>query len=102
MQNVKSLAVLPSTIDFSLTWQETPKTSFSYDKLIKWYEYQFINYISTLARHKSLEFRKAACLITEASQFFKFHGVQRKMISVDNFLVFLRLLFFALLLLYVT
>ena len=30
------------------------------------------------------------------------HGVQRKMISVDNFFVFLRLLFFALLLLYVT
>ena len=31
-----------------------------------------------------------------------FHGVQRGMISVDNFFVFLRLLFFALLLLYVT
>ena len=30
------------------------------------------------------------------------HGVQRRMISVDNFYVFLRLLFFALLLLYVT
>ena len=30
------------------------------------------------------------------------HGVQRRMISVDNFFVFLRLLFFALLLLYVT
>ena len=30
------------------------------------------------------------------------HGVQRKMISVDNFFVFLRLLFFALLMLYVT
>ena len=29
-------------------------------------------------------------------------GVQRRMISVDNFFVFLRLLFFALLLLYVT
>ena len=30
------------------------------------------------------------------------HGVQRRMISVDNFSVFLRLLVFALLLLYVT
>ena len=30
------------------------------------------------------------------------HGVQRRMISVDNFFVFLRFLFFALLLLYVT
>ena len=30
------------------------------------------------------------------------HGVQRKIISVDNFFVFLRLLFFALLLLFVT
>ena len=30
------------------------------------------------------------------------HGVQRRMISVDNFFVFLGLLFFALLLLYVT
>ena len=30
------------------------------------------------------------------------HRVQRRMISVDNFFVFLRLLFFALLLLYVT
>ena len=30
------------------------------------------------------------------------HGVQRRMISVDNFFVFLRLLFFALLSLYVT
>ena len=30
------------------------------------------------------------------------HGVQRRMISVDNFFVFLRLLFFAVLLLYVT
>ena len=29
------------------------------------------------------------------------HGVQHRMISVDNFFVFLRLLFFALLLLYV-
>ena len=31
-----------------------------------------------------------------------FHGVQRRMISVVNFFIFLRLLFFALLLLYVT
>ena len=30
------------------------------------------------------------------------HGVQRRMISVDIFFVFLRLLFFAVLLLYVT
>ena len=30
------------------------------------------------------------------------HGVQRRMISVDNFFIFLKLLFFALLLLYVT
>ena len=30
------------------------------------------------------------------------HGVQQRMISVDNFFVFLRLLFFAVLLLYVT
>ena len=30
------------------------------------------------------------------------HGVQRRMISVDNFFVFLRLLFFAVLLLYET
>ena len=30
------------------------------------------------------------------------HGVQRRMISVDNFFIFLRLSFFALLLLYVT
>ena len=30
------------------------------------------------------------------------HGVQRRMISMDNFFVFLRFLFFALLLLYVT
>ena len=30
------------------------------------------------------------------------HGVQRRTISVDNFFVFLRLLFFAVLLLYVT
>ena len=30
------------------------------------------------------------------------HGVQRRMISVDNFFVFLRLFFFAVLLLYVT
>ena len=33
---------------------------------------------------------------------FHNHGVQRRMISVDNFFVFLRLLFFALLLLYKT
>ena len=32
---------------------------------------------------------------------FIYHGVQRRMISVVNFFVFLRLLFFALLLLYV-
>ena len=32
---------------------------------------------------------------------FSLHSVQRRMISVDNFFVFLRLLFFALLLLYV-
>ena len=31
-----------------------------------------------------------------------YHGVQRGMISVDNFFVFLRLLLFGLLLLYVT
>ena len=31
-----------------------------------------------------------------------YHEVQRRLISVDNFFVFLRLLFFALLLLYVT
>ena len=31
-----------------------------------------------------------------------FHGVQRKLIPVDIFFVFLRLLFFALLLIYVT
>ena len=31
-----------------------------------------------------------------------YHGVQRRMISVVNFFVFLRLLFFTLLLLYVT
>ena len=30
------------------------------------------------------------------------HGMQRRMISVDNFFVFLRLLYFAVLLLYVT
>ena len=30
------------------------------------------------------------------------HGMQRRMISVDNIFVFLRLLFFAVLLLYVT
>ena len=30
------------------------------------------------------------------------HGVQRRMISVDNFFIFLKLLFFVLLLLYVT
>ena len=35
-------------------------------------------------------------------RFLKLHGVQRRMISVDNFFVFLRLLFFALLLLYET
>ena len=34
--------------------------------------------------------------------FLKKHGVQRRMISVDIFFVFLRLLFFALWLLYVT
>ena len=33
---------------------------------------------------------------------FLIHGVQRRMILVDNFVVFLRLLFFALLLLYET
>ena len=33
---------------------------------------------------------------------YNFYGVQRKMISVDNVFVFLRLLFFALLLLYET
>ena len=32
----------------------------------------------------------------------EYHGVQRRMISVDNFFVFLRLLFFAVLLLYAT
>ena len=31
-----------------------------------------------------------------------YHGVQNRMISVDNFFVFLRLLFFAVLLLYLT
>ena len=33
---------------------------------------------------------------------FPGHGVQRRMISVDNFFVLLRLLFFAVMLLYVT
>ena len=33
--------------------------------------------------------------------YLSYHGVQRRMISVDNFFVFLRLSFFALLLLYV-
>ena len=38
----------------------------------------------------------------EVQVFSNQHGVQRRMISVDNFFVFLRLLFFAVLLLYVT
>ena len=36
-----------------------------------------------------------------ANAIFRKHGVQRRMISVDNFFVFLRLLLFAVLLLYV-
>ena len=37
-----------------------------------------------------------------SSDLNQIHGMQRTMISVDNFFVFLRLLFFALLLLFVT
>ena len=37
-----------------------------------------------------------------SAESWSWHGVQRRMISVDIFFVFLRLLFFALLLLYVT
>ena len=39
---------------------------------------------------------------TDAGAWVHYLGVQRRIISVDNFFVFLRLLFFALLLLYVT
>ena len=42
--------------------------------------------------------KQIVCKAKEASS----HGWQHRMISVDNFFVFLRLLFFALLLLYVT
>ena len=44
--------------------------------------------------HKSEQF---LCMAMRA-----YHGVQRRMISLDNFFVFLRLLFFTLLLLYET
>ena len=40
--------------------------------------------------------------ITSVGKKANFTGTQRKMISMDNFFVFLRLLFFALLLLFVT
>ena len=43
--------------------------------------------------------KQMSCCIEQTQQF---HGVQRRMISVDNFFVFFRLLFFALLLLYET
>ena len=39
-------------------------------------------------------------VVSKSSQLF--HGVQHRMISVDNFFVLLKLLFFALLLLYET
>ena len=39
------------------------------------------------------------CSLTDTNQS---HGVKHKMIAVDNFFVFFRFLFFALLLLYVT
>ena len=39
---------------------------------------------------------------TGANPILQCHGVQRRMISVDNFFVFLRLLLFAVLLLYET
>ena len=42
------------------------------------------------------------CIMWLKGRTVKVHGVQRRMISVDNFFVFLRLLYFALLLLYVT
>ena len=44
----------------------------------------------------------ALCIGPAVAHVESSHGVQRRMISVDNFFVFLRLLFFALLLLYVT
>ena len=41
-------------------------------------------------------------MVKKSLETFVSHGVQRRMISVDNFFIFLRLLFFAVLLLYVT
>ena len=46
--------------------------------------------------------KQTLVLFLESSNHETRHGVQHRMISVDNFFVFLRLLFFALLLLYVT
>ena len=54
------------------------------------YQMSFCSFLNVLAQTYSLPGRK------------QLHGVQHRMISVDNFFVFLRLLFFALLLLYVT
>ena len=46
--------------------------------------------------------RQQKVLNTHLKQILHGHGVQRRMNSVDNFFVFLRLLFLAVLLLYVT
>ena len=58
-------------------------------------------------QHESLEY-SSLILMVSCDLFYRDdsltsqHGVQRRMISVDNFFVFLTLLFFAVLLLYVT
>ena len=56
-------------------------------------------------QHSELHFgleRWHSTTVSQLRQPVFWHGVQPRMISVDNFFVFLRLLFLALLLLYVT
>ena len=72
-------------------------------KLLKWLLYGEVSEMTIKILHRfqpPCKCMSRAFEITDLTVFI--HGVQRRMISVDNFFVFLRLLFSALLLLYVT
>ena len=60
--------------------------------------------VAMLAEQREISYEPAPEFTSEQGYFpvNHYHGVQRRMISVNNFFVFFRLLFFALLLLYVT
>ena len=55
-----------------------------------------------MCMHNIHAYGEISKIMPETHPIWYYHGLQRRMISVDNFFVFLRLLFFAVLLLYVT